>query len=62
MTENTRAGVNVGMEVAGDIKHRLDLQKKSNDRVLKEISNKLDVGSVKFKPNRSGLKVSTGLT
>lgn len=61
LVENIRAGVNVGIEVAGDIKHRTNFQKKSNEQALKEISNKLDVGPVKFKPNRSGLKVNVGL-
>lgn len=61
LENNIRAGVNVGIEVAGDIKHRLELQKKTNDRALKDIYNKLDVGSAKFKPSRSGLKVIVGL-
>lgn len=31
LADNIRAGMNVGIEVAGDIKHRLELQKKMKD-------------------------------
>lgn len=34
--DNMRAGAKIWIEVAADIKHRMEAQKKSNERVLKK--------------------------
>lgn len=50
LVKNVREGMEVRVELAGDIKQRLELQKKLKEQALKEVTDKLDIGPVKFNP------------
>lgn len=57
----TKTGSGVAVSGHGDLKRRPKMQKKAHDRTLKEMTNKLDIGPISFKPSWGGPKLSTGV-
>lgn len=59
--EGAKIGTSSVVGKSSDPKRRGETQRKTNDKMFKEVTNKLDVGPVSFKPNWNGPKLGCGV-